>query len=81
MGSAVFLECCDAGSIPGSAQWVKDTVLLWPGSDPWSGNSIFCSMAKKEKEKKMMPLLANLTYRCNLAKKEAVLCSWGLNWN
>ena len=43
---------------PSPGQWVKDPVFpqlqprlqLWPGSDPWPGNSM-CHRAVKKKEK------------------------------
>ena len=48
----------DAGSILGLAQWVKNMALLQLQhrlqlqlvSDLWPGNSIWCRVAKKEKE-------------------------------
>ena len=57
VGSVASWECWDEGSIPGSAQWVKDLALvklwlrsqLWLRSDSWPGNSICCGVAKKLK--------------------------------
>ena len=63
MGSVASWKCWDAGSIPGPAQQVKDSAFLqlplrlplWPGSNPCSGNSTCCRVAKKEKRKKSTP--------------------------
>lgn len=55
-GSAESWKGWDAGSIPSSAQCVKDLELLQQLQfrstvDPWTGNSIF-RVAKKERKKK-----------------------------
>ena len=57
-GSVTSCKCCNTGSIPSPAQWVKDPALpqlqqrskLRIGSDPWPGNSISRGAAKKEKK-------------------------------
>ena len=49
-----LLSLCSAGSIPGSVQWVKDLALpqMWPGFDPWPGNSICHGSTWKRKIKR-----------------------------
>ena len=58
MGSAMYLQHWDAGSIPGLTQCIKNPGLLQMcspplqlGSHPWLGNSICCGVDKKEKKK------------------------------
>ena len=58
MGSAMYLQHWDAGSIPGLTQCIKNPGLLQMcspplqlGSHPWLGNSICCGVEKKEKKK------------------------------
>ena len=57
------LECWKEGSIPSSAQWVKDPASpqhchrgrsqLWLGFDPWQGTPYTVGVAKKEKEREI----------------------------
>ena len=50
-----LMQSWDIGLIPGLVPLVKDSALLqlWPGSDPWPGNSI-CHPVTKKKRKKLV---------------------------
>ena len=62
----------DTGLIPSLAQWVQDPSLLqlqyrsqlWLGSDPWSGNSMCCEAAKKERKKSFAKQSLFFLYVC-----------------
>ena len=58
MGSVVFQQLQDTGSIPSWHRRLKDPALpqlwlrsqKWLGYDPWPRNSIGCGVDKREKE-------------------------------
>lgn len=93
MGSAVSLQCWDAGSILCWHSGLKDPALLqlqhrlqlWLGSDSWPGNSICHQEAKKKKEKysltaaKMTPRLLGVShlYPVSYPHRKGITCFLG----
>ena len=67
-----LLSCCleRRGSVPGSAQWVKDPVML-QCTDPWPGNMCL-RVAKKGKNKiiQRVPVVAQRVMNLTIIHEE-----------
>ena len=87
MGLAASLECWVTDLIPGSAQWVKDLVMLqlWCGlqlglgSEPWPRNSLCLGVAEKRKERGCVHVSVHVCVCLYVCIMESRCCTTEIN--